>query len=211
MQSYLKKETKTGISTQYLYKKRHDWKLNLYQMERADTLLVLNKTDLVEKTKMFDTDDLDKNEVSYALDLKETYITNQYEAFIELRELKLLEVKSKTQRKSLYGSSPLIHLGMKYKPQIEAQALKWNPFIGVHYRKRYPIEDGIYLGIFLKYSDHIPFQFTGKISKDFMTLIPQFVTKYIHFIYTYKTPIHNPQEEIWVPAMHSVSLSIPFP
>ena len=205
-QTYVRKQTKVGLMTTYQRVKKEIWELALYQLTRSDLSASVTSSQLATDGEFFNFDDLQKNHEMYAADIRLHRLWKSSQSLFEIQELQLL---SRSSHKSLYGTSPLLHYRHTWKKPGEIMHI--HPFAGVHYRKWYSIDEGIYGGVHLKFKKESVFSFTGKISPQFFTLMPQFKSRFFHFTYSFKNPHRNPQDDIWVNAMHNISLSIPFP
>ena len=209
LQLYLRKEQKLGLRVLSLFPDKEKFTVNVYQLTRSDSLGQLGYSDVANKGKIFDLNDLTQNEVSTAADFiweKE----GTHDAYkMELSELRLVKDSKKTKKNVLYGSSPLIHA--RYQRLDVEESTHFSPFAGFHYRRRYEIGDGFYAGFKMIPVERIPFHFTFVLDKDFFALMPQIKTKWFEFIYAWRSPHQNPQNEIWVPAQHSLEFNFPFP
>lgn len=211
-QTYVRKQIKKGLATIYRPKEKsgdHDqfWEIALYQMTRADTAVSLTATQLASDGEFFNLDDLNRDHNFYATDLiyHKTSRTGSLE--IGAREVQLM---SDSDEKSLYGTSPLLHT--QYTWNGEGRNVIIKPFLGVHYRKWYPLHRGIYGGAHLNLAKkEVPFSLTFKVSNQFLTFMPQFKTSWFHFSYTFKNPYRNPQDEVWVTSLHNLQIHFPFP
>ena len=92
----------------------------------------------------------------------------------------------------------------------DSGTLKWSPFAGVHFRKRYNILDGTYVGTKLSHLNHLPFSYILKLSSQFVNITTAYEIGYFALRYTVKQPFRNPQEGLWVPTLHSLNLGVPF-
>lgn len=203
-QLYFKQDKKMGIHT--IHKRNKEfYQLSVYQLTRSDLLSVVTSSSLATSGELFNLDDLNKEQKSVAIDLE--YKKENKRDFYEvvLKEVKLL---SQSDHETLFGHTPF--LMSKYGRFYEWNGLALTPFVGIHYRKNYPIHQGIFLGGKIK-SLSRPLELTAKMSHQFLTLIPQVKFKYFRFNYTFKNPYRNPQEDVWVSSMHSLNLAFPFP
>lgn len=206
-QVYVRKEIKKGLSTIYRPKKNLFYELSLYQMTRADTAVNRTATELSTSGEFFNLDDLSKDQNSYSLNF--TYNKRSENGYLELG-IRELTVMSSSDVESLYGSSPL--LNAQYTWLTEGAYILTQPFIGVHYRKWYNVQRGIYGGAHFNFKkQEVPFSLTLKMSNQFLTVMPQFKTSWFHFSYTFKNPYRNPQDEVWVNSIHNLQIHFPFP
>ena len=206
---FLKKDTKIGLFTKYKRNgnTRDQLSVALYQLSRSDLKVSQTGSDLATKTKIFDLDDLSKSQKSISTDIRYRRKFKHSSFMIELQELQLWRLK--VESPSLYGSSPLLHL--RTAKTFEGETFDIVPFFGFHRRKRYSVAKGLYLGTQLVNKSHIPLEGSVKFDNQFLTFTPQIKTSWVHFIYQFKTPYRNPQNNVWVPTIHSFNLSVPFP
>ncbi len=206
-QTYVRKEIKKGLATIYRPKKDIFYEAALYQMTRADTAVSLTAAELSSSGEFFNLDDLKRDHNFFAMDL--IYNKRSSRGVLELgvRELNL---KTSSDIKSLYGSTPLLH--SQYTWFTEGSHILMQPFLGVHYRKWYGVRRGLYGGAHFNFKKHeVPFSLSLKISNQFLTVMPQFKTSWFHFSYTFKNPYRNPQDEVWVSTIHNLQIHFPFP
>ncbi|MCP4914941.1 MAG: hypothetical protein GY909_17615 [Oligoflexia bacterium] len=203
-QLYFKQDQKMGIHT--IHKRNKElYQLSIYQLTRSDLLSTVTATSLATSGELFNLDDLNKEQKSVAIDLE--YKKENKRDFYEvvLKEIKLL---SQSDHETIYGHTPFIMA--KYGRHYEWNGLSLKPFAGIHYRKNYPIHQGLFIGGQMK-SLSRPLELTAKMSHQFLTLIPQVKFRYFRFNYTFKNPYRNPQDDVWVSSMHSINLAFPFP
>ncbi|MCR9206441.1 MAG: hypothetical protein NXH75_17800, partial [Halobacteriovoraceae bacterium] len=200
-------EIKKGLTTFYRPKKDWLYKFSLYQMTRADIYETLNATTLSQDGEFFDLGELSRDHNFYAADIGYTKKSSKGEFLASIEELQLM---SDSEEKSLYGTSPLLKTQYTWFKKSGRVAI--NPFLGIHYRKWYPIHRGIYGGANFKFiQKEIPFSIILKASNQFITFMPQFKLSWFHFSYTFKSPYRNPQDEVWVATLHNLQIQFPFP
>lgn len=204
-QLYIKKESKMGVQVAFPKSKQEFYFINLYQMKRADTLSIVTSQSLATSGELFNFDSLENSQETIRLDLMYKKIDKHREYTFEFRELSLLKQKDVSLA---YRNNPFLRTQLLLNYDFEKFTL--SPFFGVHQRVWYPIHQGLYIGSVYK-SKTIPIQVIGKLSYQFITLIPQFKTKYFQVNYALKNPYRNPQDNIWVSSIHSINLGFPFP
>jgi len=133
--------------------------------------------------------------------------TKKSEQYYELQEIKILTT-SKSPNKIYYKNLPMLHIGGKRFFIINQS--KWTFLTGLHLRNRYSILSGFYLGGEWQHAKNSPLVITGKISADFITLLPQFKTDWLKISYMLKMPFINPQNDLWVSSVHSLAMVFPF-
>lgn len=207
-QSYVKLEKRLGFLSRIKWNKKEEVRLAIYHFTKTDVGLNLNVSAVGNKTSVFKFDDAIKDHKMLASDWSWILTKERYTLLAEVQELQLLSMTEAGQ-KSLHGTRPLLHTRLTNNIRIGNLLLK--PFYGLHFRKWYDITDGLYIGTSLQYNIEIPFEFLLKLSNEFITLMPQFKTKYFQFVYSLKTPYRNPRQKIWVSALHNVNISIPIP
>lgn len=206
-QSYVKLEKRIGVSNRIKWNKEEEVRLAVYRLTKTDVALSLNASAVGNKTSVFKFDDAVIDHNLIASDWTYILTKEKYALLAEIKELQLLS-QADGQR-SLHGTSPFLHTRLTNKVRVGNLLLK--PFYGVHYRKWYDLFEGLYVGASLRYNIDIPFEFMMKLSSEFITLMPQFKTKYFEFTYSLKTPYRNPRNKIWVSALHNVNISVPIP
>lgn len=206
-QTYLKQEMRYGLFTRMKWndKKGESLDLALYKVETKDFLTQSTAQAIADDEKIINTDDFDKKESSYAIDLSYKRHFDDYSYLLEILDLKITQ----SGEKSIYGRTPLIHGRYEWNKNFLNMAV--SPFLGLHYRKRYDLSDGIYLGARFEGTKQYPFSFIAKVSNQFLTFTPKIAYKYFEFSYGLKTPYRNPQEDVWVSSVHSINLRVPFP
>ncbi len=205
-QTYIRSDTKFGSFVRLKRKEKEEWQVSFYQLKRSDIYATLTALSIASSTKIFNFDDLKTYNTTYNTDISYLKRTKKGEIKLEVQELKL---KTTSSKKTNYGSRPLLHA--RYRLLSSNNILSYQPFVGVHFRKKYSLHEGLYAGISLS-PKQVPVLFeTLKISASFLTFITQFKSHFFHISYTLKTPFRNPQERIWVPTLHSFQLNIPFP
>lgn len=207
-EAYLKKDIKVGASIKLKAEKYFDGEVlaNIYRLSRSDVSSSLDYTTLSSKGQIIETSDLNKEEISYQMDLG--YLMNYQNGHVlyEIQELKLRE--SVSQKVPLYGNRPFYHIHGELDLNEEHT---FKTFLGFHSRFNYSLFNGLYAGIKTRPIDSAPFYINGKISAQFLTLFPQFKTRYFEFNYVIKLPMENPQNDLWVSTIHAFELNFPFP
>jgi len=205
---YVKKETQMGFHSKVnLGNKNRKMEVSVYKLTRSDLLFSRNQTQIVVEESLFDFGDLSKEESALTLDVaykikhKNNYLT------FEIREFQFLNISS--EKETLIGKTPLFHT--RYDFQEKQAALIFKPFVGVHYRKKYNVFDGLYVGLKTKIDQNIPFEFTFKFDSQFFMIMPKVSFKYFHFLYSLKSPYRNPQNDLWVSSIHNINIGFPFP
>ncbi len=206
LQTYVKKESKIGLHTIYQPQKNQRYFISLYQLTRADTADQLTSSQLANDGKFFNFNKLNQKYKTLNLNLRWHYQKEGRSFLIEFQELQLYK---QSGRQNIFGTRLLGHT--QYAITIEGGHLQWQPFGGVHYRKRYSISQGLYGGFKAKLKHDNPFSLGLKLDNHFAFITPQFRLPWFHFSYSYKTPYRNPQDDIWVHSLHSIHLSLPFP
>lgn len=206
-QTYLKIEKRLGILSRIKWNKEEEVRLALYSFTKSDIALDLDVSGVGAKTSVFKFNDADRDHKMISSDWGYLLTKPNYTLLAEIQELQLLSQSNGI--KNLQGTRPFLHSRITNNLRIGNLLLK--PFYGFHFRRWYNLMEGLYVGASLKYNIEVPFEFLVKLSDEFITLMPQFKTKYFQFIYSIKTPYRNPRDKIWVSALHNVNISIPIP
>jgi hypothetical protein len=202
-QVYLKIEYKIGLSSKHFYSEKELIRFNLYQILRKDVYSNLNYAQIAGNGKLFNTDSISNSHKFYAIDL--AYEKN-FGKSAYLLEAKEFSIYKQSDTKSFYGDNPLLHAQVS-RPIQNNQML--GPFAGLHYRKAYDLGSGLYLGTKIKYSPELPFVLIAKLSNTFLTLTQNVELKWLQLSYSFDTAWRNPQNDLWVPPLHSIYVSIP--
>jgi hypothetical protein len=206
-QTYVRKELKTGLSILYKPEKDKALEFSLYQLTRSDSASNLTSANLAQDGEFFNLDSLNQDHIVYALDFQYARRTKTGQFKAGVREFKLM---SSSGEESLYGSDPLLFTQFQWKPT--GRLIRSSLFAGIHYRGRYSVDQGIYLGTHLSVDKKtVPIDLTVKVSSQFITLMPVLKLKWFNFSYSFKNPYRNPQDEVWVSSLHNIQLTLPFP
>ncbi len=205
-QTYVKKETKTGLNFSFKRIENEYWRVALYQLKRSDLYSVVTSTSLASDGELFDFDKLNDEHQVYSFDLA---VEKNYEKYSFLGEVREVKALSSSGQETLFGNRAFLH--SKVSRQYRPGDYLINGFIGLHYRKWYSLMRGLYVGFDFKYLKVENLRFLFKMSNQFFVLNPLVEFKYFKFSYSYKSPHRNPQDDIWVPGMHNIALAIPFP
>ena len=206
-QTYVRKEFKAGLTMLYRPKKEKAFELSLYQLTRADTAANLTSANLAQDGEFFNLDSLNNDHIVYTLDFQYAYQTKTGQLKAGAREFKLM---SSSGNESLYGTKPLFFFQYQWRPS--GSLIRSAPFAGVHFRNRYTLADGIYIGTQLSVDKKsIPIDLTLKASNQFITIMPVLKLKWFHFSYSFKNPYRNPQDDVWVSSLHNIQITFPFP
>jgi hypothetical protein len=199
---YFKKETRIGLDTYWQNNPSEAYGIRYYQMTRSDLLSIFDNQSLASEGELFELDDLSKKEVSYNLDLFYKKAYPNFKLLAEIQEFKIMNGDS--TKSALYESRPLYHL------RLDFSLGQGTLYLGAHQRFKYALLRGAYLAYELKLREHYPFYILAKISNQFLTLNPRFDTKYFTVNYSIKTPIENPQDELWHSTLHALNITVPF-
>lgn len=203
--TYIKKDIKLGMDATFKNNPSETYLMRFYQLNRADLQSSLSAASMATKGKVFEFDDLKKEQITYNVDLGYQKNKGNYSYSFEIKELKLMA--GTVQKVALYENRPFLHAQIKYPFYFPFLG---HLFVGVHQRFKYSIVRGAYAALKFKFNDVMPFYLTTKVSSQFLTIMPQVISKYFNMSYTIKTPIENPQEDFWVATIHALELSVPF-
>jgi hypothetical protein len=204
-QVYVKKDTKMGLYNRMRWAKGEEWRLAVYQLKRADLFAAKDSTAIAASGDIFDFDELSQDRTSIATDLAFVKEKERYSYLLEFQELQL----GGSGKENDYGTWPMLHA--RYMHKFNGEWFSWSGFYGLHWRSRYKLESGLYIGLKSKLKNDWPFEFILKMSDQFLTFTPQIITKWFHFNYTMKNPYRNPYGDVWTPTIHSINLNFPFP
>jgi hypothetical protein len=131
-----------------------------------------------------------------------------------VQELKILSGSS--ERRPDYSDRAFWHTRFiidTKKSREQNSTWRWLPMWGLHYRGRYSLGEGLYLGTKLAYQGELPFFLTALIDNHTFTIMPEFKVKYFQFNYSMRSPYQNPigRDEIWMSTIHTINLSFPIP
>ena len=209
LQLYLRTEQKLGLRALNLFSNRQKLTFNIYKLQRSDSLSMMSYSDVATKGELFNISDLKDKEVTTNADLiwEEEGQRDAYK--IEVSEFQIARDSKKSKTHVAYGNSPLLH--MRYQRKNVEESTHLSPFVGIHYRRRYDLQDGLYAGFQMIPTERLPLHFAFILDNGFFALMPELKTKWFELVYSWRSPHQNPQDDIWVPAMHSLELNFPFP
>lgn len=205
-QTYLRKETKTGLYTIFKPGGSTEHRIALYQLIRSDLSSEITYQALASDGKLFNLDTLNDEQKHLALDWK--WIKHNPKNRTELEVLELPFYKQSSVR-SRYGTNPLFNAAQFWL--FDFERFKLEVFGGFHFRGHYAVSQGIYAGA--TYHDHVrvPINVTFKMDNQFFALMPSLDLKWFRFSYSFKSPYRNPQDDFWVPTLHQIDIGFPFP
>lgn len=207
-QVYLKTDQKLGLYTRFFWDKKREYEVSFYQLSRSDLYSTRSSQQIIEQEALLDFDDEMKEEKSLMLDFR-YHQKHQHQSYVfEIQELKIKTSES-SEGDSLFRSKPLLHF--QYWRYWQASRIHWQAVLGQHYRQRYTILDGLYLGLEADFKDVLPLTASAQISNQFFSLSPSLKVKFIQLYYQLSSPYRNPQDEMWVSTIHKLGLIIPFP
>lgn len=203
--TYIKKETKFGVDALFVNNPSEHYGIRYYQLTRADLLSSLSYSTLATEGELFEFDDLSKNQVTYNFDLRYHKAYENFKMLLEVNELKLME--GTVEKVAFYESRPLFHAQYEYPFVLP---MKGSFYFGITSRFKYAIDRGLYGAMKLRVLKEVPFYIYTKLSNQYLTFVPKFQSKYFHISYTLKTPIENPQDELWHSTLHAMEINFPF-
>lgn len=207
-QVYLKTDQKIGLYTRFFWDKKREYEVSVYQLSRSDLYSTKTSAQIVEQETLIDFDDVMREEKTVMLDFR-YHQKHQHQSYVfEIQELKI-KTSSSSEGDSLFRSRPLFHF--QYWRHWQATRIQWQAVLGHHYRQRYTILDGLYLGLEADFKVVLPLTASAQISNQFFSLSPSLKMKFIQLYYQLSSPYRNPQDEMWVSTIHKVGLIIPFP
>jgi len=206
-QTFLKIDQKFGSS----FKVRQDSKrlvyFSLYKLRRSDMGASVTSTQMSQDGKIFDPSKLTQFTERWSLDLGiQQQLSKRSTISGEIEELTVKETKGVPGQE--YPNFPLFNI--LYEIKMKSESFNYTPLAGIHARTKYEITRGYYAGIKVSSIDDVPVEFIGKIDAFFLNLSTALKFRHFEFIYTLKTPYRNPQDEMWVPATHRLTLNVPF-
>lgn len=207
-QIYFQKYSKMGLHSKIRHndKKGETFGFSLYQRARADLFVSRNATEVAAGEDLIDLDELEKEEKIYGLDLSFHKKKRGYNYLVELRDIKILDAGGDATNS--IGNTPLFHGRYEKIYYIDQYTLE--ALFGVHYRKKYSLTEGLYVGGRLKIREDSPILFTAKMDSQFMAYSVGLTFKHFNFHYGLKSPFRNPQEDMWVSGIHQIALNVPF-
>lgn len=205
---YLQKEMNYGVSS--LIRSRNNpeyiFKTAFYMSERSDLDATKNATAVATDNDLISLDEIKKVQKDYVLDFGVTKQTKTEKFHFEVKDLRVLDAGSEVDNK--IGNAPLFHFN--YSKTYELNLVKLEAIYGVFHRQKYSVFDGLYAGFMMKFTKESPLRMHFKIDTDFLSYRFGTTFKHFKFFYGIKTPYSNPQEDMWVSAIHQIHLSVPF-
>lgn len=205
-QTYVRKETKTGIYTIWKGLGSTEHKLALYQLTRSDLASTIAYQTLATDGKFFNLDNLTDESKSMAFDWKWIKLNKKRRSELEVREV---EFSKQNNIKTQYGSNPLFNAAQFWIYDFEKYQI--SPFLGFHFRGHYRVSRGFYGGVTYIGNERLPIKGTFKVDNQFFAIMPSLDLTYFRFSYAFKSPYRNPQDDYWVATLHQIEFGIPFP
>ncbi len=199
---YIKKETKLGLDSYWQNNPSEAYGIRYYQLTRSDLLSVTSASQLATDGELFDLDELTREQVTYNFDVYYQKAYKDFRILLEVQEFKIMNGSSTVTTR--YESRPLLHA------QANFENRKGKLYIGIHQRLKYAFLRGMYLAYDYKIKEDYPFFVLAKLSNQYLTLNPRFETKYFKLNYKVKTPLENPQDELWHSTLHALNIEMPF-
>jgi len=205
---YLQKEINFGLNS--LIRARNNpeyvFRAGIYRSERADLSSTKNAIAVAGDDDIITLDDLKKSQKDCVVDLGVTKENGDERFQFEIRELRVLDAGSELDNK--IGNAPLFHFN--YSKIYEFDKITLQPIYGIFHRQKYSLFDGLYTGLRLSFTKKSALRMLVKVDTDFLSYRFGASFKHFKFFYGLKTPYSNPQEDMWVSAIHQISLSVPF-
>lgn len=205
---YMRKESRVGLSA--IVTKEHNKesliKLNAFYMKKSDVLINQTVADLVSNTKIYDFGTLNQGESSVAFDIlwKTTNLHRTYR--LEVFDLQVFSIQK--DKDLIIKNSPLFH-GF-YQFHEETLKKYWlEYFAGAHYRDNYSVINGLYVGVWLRFKES-PFRSSISLSKQFLTIAPEYKRKNFFFNYKLKWSYLGDIDGFESPLIHSLNTGFSF-
>jgi hypothetical protein len=206
-QIYMKKDMKTGVKSVVQLRENQQLEVALYKLARADAKNTITALQIANDQGLFDFDTLNQNQDLLALDA--VYKLQNRENIYHLGFLEAGIYTMDFQRRSYYGTRPMTLA--TWSRELKGRNHAWLVQAGHHYRRRYAMADGLFAHAEVSWKERLPLIGFFKVDPGFLTLGPIVRGRYFQFSYLYKTPYINPQDRLWVPAIHNILLDIRFP
>lgn len=201
-QIYLKMDQKMGISTLLETSSSHQWWVSIYQLERQDFASERSAQDIAEDEKVFDLDELERTQKSLELDLR--FRTELYRYISYTIGVDEVTLNQSSQHNSGFGKRPL------WYQQFDYQRGDYRLYAGHHFRQRYSIADGLYMGGLWHFLEDLPLRFKTHLTTETLSLGGVLKTGSFMLQYVYQTPHQNPEDDIWAYSLHKLSVGFPF-
>jgi len=211
---YLRQDTKFGVNLDLEYESHHYGSIHLYNFNRWDRQEAISKTDINENDKLFDLDQPKNTTNNIALDLKYGFRGDNFTLMAAIEEIKLSTLSDSkgeadvTNGGALYNNiDALFRLHAEYV--FEVGLMDFIPYVGLHNRSGYNLDDGIYYGL-----EWIPeftsFQAGARIDSEFYNLSARIKYRGIQLGYTTKIAHKDRADGFEVPNMHLANIRLSF-
>ncbi len=207
-----KVDVKAGFFNDYTYGEHFFGNFNLYGMGRADIFQFIDANQISKGQEIEIPDELN-TEVTLQADYRLGYKNSNYSTFLSVEELKLSVLKdrkigSKVQN---YDYDPLLrfHTDATFK----AGVVSVQPFLGVHKRSGYGLDDGLYAGAMgglYVLGDRLGLQLRTMVDKQYFTLTPRVKLWLMQLEYSLKKPLKDMDGDVKLSAIHSVDFRLFF-
>jgi len=207
-----KADAKVGFFNDYTYGEHFFGNFNLYGMGRADlyqfvTGTQIAKGDSIESPKKMNT------EMTLQADYRLGYKNSNYSVFGSVEELKLTKLSDAKEgsKEHTYGYDPLLRLHAD--ATFRANAFSIQPFVGMHKRSGYGIDDGMYLGTMVGayvWGDRLGLQLRGMVDKQYLTISPRMKLWLMQLEYSLKKPLKATDGDVKLTAIHGIDFRIFF-
>lgn len=201
LNSFVKRDTKIGLNFKSKWRKKNLLHFSAYQLTRENKDQSLSTTGLATDGDALNFSGISEKATSINVDLDYSIITEQSKMNFLVQELKFFGDKAED-----YGNNPLLNIQYTFFPK--SSGFKVHPFAGIHFRNRYDIFEGLYLGAKI-FNPDWAVRFLWILDTEMVTLSPSFELHWIKFHYTLKLSYRNPHNNIWVSTIHALSLTFP--
>ena len=210
MDVFTKVDAKAGFFIPYETK---HWfgDFNLYPLFRSDFKLLMSADQIARNQNPIEGigGDRLKEQLFLMADYKLGYRNSNYSLFFSAEELKIDHLSDNIDQAGdiAYQTSPLyrFHATAIYRWGI----FLLRPFIGMHKRKGYGLNDGQYGGLDLGtyvLGDSLYILFRGMGDKEHFTFSSRFKLVFLELEYSIKTPMKNEIDDVKISTMHSLNL-----
>ena len=184
---------------------------NLYPLFRSDFKLLMSAEQIARDQNPIEGSGGDrlKEQLFLMADYRLGYRNSNYSLFFSAEELKISRLSDNIDKAGdiAYKTSPLyrFHATAMYRWGI----FLLRPFVGLHKREGYNLNDGHYGGLDLGtyiFGDRLYMLFRGMADKEHFTFSSRFKLVFLELEYSIKTPIKDERDDVKISTMHSINL-----
>ena len=210
---YIKGEAHAGFLVNWM--KGENWfgHVRLYGLGRSDVTVRVTADTLAENADTVELPEEDNTTINITNDIQVGYTRDKMTGFVAVNEIKIAEMSENRAKggEVHYGFDPLIRLHGEYEMELAFFDLK--PFVGVHKRKAYGIDEGLYAGAEIGayvWGDRLGLMFRGMLDTEHITFTPRAKLWFAQLEYNLKVPVKSDADGVKPSSLHSLDFRLFF-